>query len=227
MAEPIISVQNLCASYGKIPVLKNVSLGIERGSLVGLCGPNGAGKSSFLKLCLGMMKPRSGTIRVMGKTPSAHSFRKTLFRIAYVPQNTAGGTLPVTVREAVAMGRYGIRGQARTRKSETALVERAMEEAGVAQLAERLVRELSGGQTQRVAIARALARQAELLLLDEPTASLDGQGQRQLLRVVNKLSEEKKITVLMISHNEETLEGCSVMYRFENGTATETKKESR
>jgi ABC-type Mn2+/Zn2+ transport system ATPase subunit len=226
--ETIISAQNITASYGNIPVLKNLSLNIERGSRVGLCGPNGAGKSSFLKLCLGIIKPRSGTIQVMGKTPSAYSFRKTLFRIAYVPQNTAGGTLPVTVREAVTMGRYGIRGANRKqRKPETELIEQAMEEAGVAQLAARLVQELSGGQTQRVAIARALAREAELLLLDEPTASLDSEGQKDLLHIVNKLSKEKKITALVISHNAETLEDCPVIYRFEDGMATEIKKESQ
>jgi ABC-type Mn2+/Zn2+ transport system ATPase subunit len=224
--ETIISAQNITASYGKIPVLKNFSLNIERGSRVGLCGPNGAGKSSFLKLCLGIIKPRSGTIKVMGKTPSAYAFRKTLFRIAYVPQNTVGGTLPVTVREAVAMGRYGMSNR-RQRKAETELIEQAMEEAGVARLAERLVQELSGGQTQRVAIARALAREAELLLLDEPTASLDSEGQKDLLCIVNKLSKEKKITTLMISHNAETLEDCPVIYQFENGMAQEIKKESR
>lgn len=224
-AEPIINAQNLCASYGRISVLENFNLTVERGAFVGLCGPNGAGKSSFLKLCLGIIKPCSGTINVMGGRPSAFSFRKTLFRIAYVPQSTAGGTLPVTVREAVAMGRYGIKtpGNKKNKKTEKELIEQALEATGVAHLAARPVRELSGGQTQRVAIARALAREAELLLLDEPTASLDEEGQKDLLRIVNKLWKEKNITALVISHNSETLEDCPVVYRFENRTAEKLK----
>jgi ABC-type Mn2+/Zn2+ transport system ATPase subunit len=98
-----------------------------------------------------------------------------------------------------------------------------MERAGVSQLSGCLVQELSGGQTQRVAIARALSRDAELLLLDEPTASLDVEGQKDLLRIVKELWKEKNITALVISHNSETLKDCSVVYRFNNRTVEKIK----
>jgi ABC-type Mn2+/Zn2+ transport system ATPase subunit len=184
----IISARNLCVGYGKIQVLRNLSLEIEEGSLTGFCGPNGAGKSSFLKVCLGMLRPFRGEIRVMGEDPAALNFRKNLFRIGYVPQNTIGGSIPATVKEAVLMGRYGRTGLLRPLgRRDRELAFSAMAAAGVADLADRRVRDLSGGQTQRVAIARALAMEAELLLLDEPTASLDGEGQESLLETVQSL----------------------------------------
>jgi ABC-type Mn2+/Zn2+ transport system ATPase subunit len=220
MTEPLVAARNLSAGYGKLMALRDLSLDIHRGSITGLCGPNGAGKSTFLKLCLGMIRPRGGSLSVMGSRPGAPGFRKILLRIGYVPQNTAGGSLPTTVREAVSMGRYGMAGFCRPLSGrDKELVEAAMEAAGVADLAKRRVQELSGGQTQRVAIARSLAMEPELLLLDEPTSNLDTEGRSDLLRIIRDRQEYRHITVIIVSHDEETIAGCVERYRFGGGGA--------
>jgi ABC-type Mn2+/Zn2+ transport system ATPase subunit len=234
MAELVVTARNVSAGYGKLTALRDLSLDITKGSITGLCGPNGAGKSTFLKLCLGMIRPRGGSISVMGSRPGSPGFRQTLLRIGYVPQNTAGGSLPTTVREAVSMGRYGMAGFCRPLSGQDrSLVEAAMEAAGVADLAKRRVQELSGGQTQRVAIARALAMEPELLMLDEPTSNLDTGGRADLLRIIRERQEYRHITVIIVSHDEEAIAGCAEMYRFGEGraermapTATETAEHS-
>jgi ABC-type Mn2+/Zn2+ transport system ATPase subunit len=218
--EPVVTARNVSAGYGRLTALRELSLDINRGSITALCGPNGAGKSTFLKLCLGMIRPREGSISVMGDRPGAPGFRKTLLRIGYVPQNTAGGSLPTTVREAVSMGRYGMAGFCRPLSGrDKELVEAAMEAAGVADLAKRLVQELSGGQTQRVALARSLAMEPELLMLDEPTSNLDAEGRTDLLRIIRDRQEYRHITVIIVSHDEQTISGCADRYRFNEGRA--------
>jgi ABC-type Mn2+/Zn2+ transport system ATPase subunit len=216
--EPVIEARNITAGYGRLTVLRDVSLRIEKGSSTAFCGPNGAGKSTFLKLCLGILRPWEGAISVMGGRPGSPAFRRTLLRMGYVPQNTAGGSLPTTVREAVSMGRYGMAGFCRPlSRRDKALVDAAMEAAGVTELAKRRVQELSGGQTQRVAIARSLAMEPELLMLDEPTSNLDTEGRIDLLRIIQDRQEYKHITVLIVSHDDDTLSGCRDRYRFTGG----------
>jgi ABC-type Mn2+/Zn2+ transport system ATPase subunit len=220
MTEPLVTARNVSAGYGRLTALRDLSLDIKKGSIAALCGPNGAGKSTFLKLCLGMIRPRSGSISVMGSRPGSPGFRKILLRIGYVPQNTAGGSLPTTVREAVSMGRYGMAGFCRPlSKRDREPVEAAMEAAGVADLAKRSVQELSGGQTQRVAIARALAMEPELLMLDEPTSNLDTDGRSDLLGIIRDRQEYRHITVIIVSHDEETIAGSADRYRFVEGRA--------
>ncbi|MDR1249512.1 MAG: metal ABC transporter ATP-binding protein [Treponema sp.] len=220
MMEQAIKARNINAVYGRLTALEDVSLDIPKGGVTGLCGSNGAGKSTFLKLCLGMIRPRRGSISVLGDRPGYPGFRRTLLRIGYVPQNTAGGSLPTTVREAVSMGRYGMAGFCRPLSPrDKDLVEAALETAGVADLAKRRVQELSGGQTQRVAIARALAMEPELLLLDEPTSNLDSGGRADLLRILRERQEYRHITVIIVSHDEETVSGCADRYRFSEGRA--------
>jgi ABC-type Mn2+/Zn2+ transport system ATPase subunit len=214
----IIRARALSAGYGGNAVLKDLSLTVEAGSVTGFCGPNGAGKSTFVKLCLGMLRPLSGSLTVMGKEPWGREGRKLRLRMGYVPQNASGGALPVTVRDAVAMGLYGRLGFFRplTRRHRI-LVEEAMESCGIAGLAEKRVQEISGGQAQRTAIARALVMDAEILLLDEPTSSLDAEGRLDLLRILRERS--RGITVLLVSHDEEALGGCGAVYRFGGGGA--------
>ncbi|MDR1909124.1 MAG: ATP-binding cassette domain-containing protein [Spirochaetaceae bacterium] len=216
-----IQARNVTAGYGKRAVLRELSLDIERGSITALCGPNGAGKSTFLKLCLGLLRLREGSLSVLGGAPGLRGFRGTLLRIGYVPQNTAGGALPVSVRDAVAMGRYGRAGLGRPlRGRDWEKVDEAMEAAGIGALAQRPVQELSGGQTQRVALARSLAMEAELLLLDEPTSNLDAGGRAELLRIIREQQALKGLTAVVVSHDEGTIAGCGRIYRFQEGGAS-------
>jgi ABC-type Mn2+/Zn2+ transport system ATPase subunit len=217
----IIVAERLSAGYGKNIVLKNVSMSIDGGSITGFCGPNGAGKSTFIKLCLGMLRPAAGSISVFGGKPWRGEGRKLRLRMGYVPQNAVGGNLPVSVRDSVSMGLYGKLGFFRGLSRQNRLyVEQAMEACGIAHLAKKRVQELSGGQAQRAAIARALALDAELLLLDEPSSSLDMEGRTGLLRIIKERREYRHITVLIVSHDEAALNECGAMYRFNEGRVT-------
>jgi ABC-type Mn2+/Zn2+ transport system ATPase subunit len=220
-ADGIITAEGLFAGYGKNIVLRDVSLSIQAGSLTGIYGPNGAGKSTFVKLCLGMLRPALGSISVLGGSPWGRGGRKFRLRIGYVPQKTSGGSLPLTVRDSVGMGLYGKLGFFRfLSKRDRLSVEQAMEACGISLLAENLVRELSGGQAQRAAIARALVLDAEVLLLDEPTSSLDAEGRMELLRIIKERREYRHITALIVSHDEAALGECGAMYRFNEGRVT-------
>jgi ABC-type Mn2+/Zn2+ transport system ATPase subunit len=215
MGEPVIRARNLCAGYGKTRVFEGLSLHIEEGSLTGLCGPNGAGKSTFLKLCLGLLCPRSGSLTVLGTVPGKPGFRRTLPRIGYVPQDIRGGALPATVREAVTMGRYGKAGFLRPLSyRDRTLVEEALEAAGLSALADNQVRELSGGQAQRAAIARALVMEPDILLLDEPGANLDPEGRLEIVRLIRSRQASRHLTAVIVSHSAETLSACGILYRF-------------
>jgi ABC-type Mn2+/Zn2+ transport system ATPase subunit len=135
--------------------------------------------------------------------------------MGYVPQNTAGGSLPVIVRDAVTMGLYGKPGFFRPLSPDDHLrVEQIMKTCDIGHLAAKRVQELSGGQIQRVAIARALVMDAEMLLLDEPASNLDTEGRIELLRVIKERQEYRHITVLIVSHDEEALNECGIVYRF-------------
>jgi ABC-type Mn2+/Zn2+ transport system ATPase subunit len=220
-----VAAQGLAAGYGKNIVLRDVSLAVPAGSITGLSGPNGAGKSTFIKICLGMIRPRNGSITVIGGVPWGKEGRKLRLRMGYVPQNTAGGSLPVIVRDAVSMGLYGRPGFFRPIPPADRLrVEQVMDACGIAHLASKRIQELSGGQTQRVAIARALVMDAEILLLDEPASNLDAEGHIELLRIIKERQEYRHITVLIVSHDEETLDECGMIYCFNDGRVTEVIK---
>jgi len=210
--------QNVVVQYGDALALRDVSLAVKRGEMVGLFGANGAGKSTFLKAAIGLVPLRAGTIAVCGVAVTSRAFAQTRTRIGYVPQKMPNGRFPITVREAVAMGRYGLVGVGRALSAhDHARVDDALVAMGVTSLADRLAHNLSGGQAQRVGIARALAQQPELLLLDEPTASLDHQGQLELAQQIQMLNRERGITVVIVSHTREIARLCQRLYLFEAG----------
>lgn len=168
-----VRLTDLTVGYGGPPVLDGVDLEIPRGAFTALIGGNGSGKSTLLKTMLGMLRPSRGEVRIDGQPPAA-----LRGRIGYMPQSSAvDWSFPVTVREVVEMGRYRFNWRRRLRRGPLAdpngAIGRAMETMAIADLAKREIAELSGGQQKRVLIARALAREPDLLLLDEPAASLD------------------------------------------------------
>lgn len=199
MVEPVIVIEDLHFSFEDLPILEKVSLTVERGDFLAVLGPNGGGKSTLLKLLLGLIKPDSGTIRVLGQKPGQAGGR-----IGYLPQHTHVSTsFPITVLEAVHMGTVqpglrGIAGLARTPR-EIDKARKALERVNMLDYAQRGIAELSGGQKQRVFIARALVSDPELLLLDEPTASVDSAGRNSLFSLLTELNKE--MTVIMVSHD--------------------------
>lgn len=195
-AGPAIELVDMGFRYDGNVVLERVNLRVDRGEFIAIIGPNGGGKSTLLKLILGVLKPRTGTLRVLDEPPGAR-----LDRVGYVPQhsNLQPG-FPATVLDVVLMGldfrgRFGFRVTAEERRR----AERAMDATGVLDLARRRIDSLSGGQRQRVLVARSLLNDPELLILDEPTANIDPYGKQCLVEMFAEL--EGRTTVVMVSHD--------------------------
>ncbi len=196
MSAPALELEHVWLARQGQPLLCDVSLRVERGEFVALLGPNGSGKTTLLHLLLGRLAPQRGNVRVLGQTPQA-----ARGRVGYVPQHVHFDLdFPIRVIDVVLMGRLargrlGIRFGARDR----AIAQAVLERMEIAPLARRPIGQLSSGERQRVLIARALAAEPELLLLDEPTASLDERIGRDFHELLEELLRE--ITVVMVSHD--------------------------
>jgi zinc transport system ATP-binding protein len=198
MNDPAVDIENLAFSYNGRPALAGVNLRVERGAFMAVIGPNGGGKTTLVKLMLGLLQPDAGNIRVLGERPP-RAFR----RIGYVPQHThARAGFPITVLDTALMGvdrsRQGLFGRSRAARDKAL---EALARVNMSEHAARLFGELSGGQKQRVLIARALAADAELLLLDEPTASIDPHGSFCFFDFLCKMGEARKLTTVAVSHD--------------------------
>lgn len=194
--DSVISVRKLNFAYSGANVLSDVSLDIDQGDYVGVIGPNGGGKTTFLKLVLGILKPASGTLSVLGCPP--HEARK-FGRIGYVPQRATQleRRFPATVSEVVRSGLTAVPASQRQKDS----VEKAMESTGVTDLKSKLIHELSGGQCQRVFIARCLTANPRILLLDEPVAGVDTPSKDRFYDLLKKLNTENGITIVFVTHD--------------------------
>jgi iron complex transport system ATP-binding protein len=170
VTEPAVRLRDVVVAYDGHIALRVDHLDVPRGAITAVIGPNGAGKSTLLGAITGLVRPRRGTIRVLGDGQRA---RRNA--IAYVLQDSVPNeVVPITVREVVTMGRYATSGIVRPlRRADRDAVDRAMARVDVADLARRHLRELSAGQRQRVYVAQGLAQDGDLLLLDEPAAGLD------------------------------------------------------
>lgn len=187
---------------GGAPVLNDLSLAIPRGSILGIVGPNGAGKSTLLHLLSGALQPTAGETRLAGRRLAEWPRRDAARRIAVVPQ-TEPFHFAWRVRDIVMMGRTpwltGL--LAAERPADHEAVDRALDLVDMTTLADRPITQLSGGERQMVLVARALAQEAEILLLDEPTASLDLAHQQQLFRLLMRQHAERGITVVVVTHD--------------------------
>ncbi|WP_449244146.1 metal ABC transporter ATP-binding protein [Desulfobacca acetoxidans] len=201
MTEVAIQIRALSVRYNHRFILEDISLEIKTGSFVGVLGPNGSGKSTFIKVILGLIKPTTGKVLVFGETPDR--LRRSKHLVGYLPQRPLSNpTFPVSVLDVVLMGRYGLLGLGRRparRDKEIALS--ILEQVGMASRANAAIGELSGGEQQRVFIARALSVEPSLLILDEPTISLDACAQDELYDLIHRLQEQMELTVIMVSHD--------------------------
>jgi len=192
-----VEVESLTVHYDKVPVLWEVSFEVPQGGLIGIIGPNGAGKSTLIKTLLGLHKPVSGTVRLLG-----HRFQDVQSRVAYVPQRTSiDWTFPISVLEVVVMGRYGKLGLLKwVKRKDKMAAYHALEKVGMHEYADRQISELSGGQQQRVFLARALLQEADLYFMDEPFAGVDMATEEALLELMSGLKKEGK-TLLIVHHD--------------------------
>jgi iron complex transport system ATP-binding protein len=200
-----LELAEVSVEFGGVRVLDRVTLSVGGGEWLGLIGPNGAGKTSLLR-AVARLVPHTGSIMLRGERLDRLGRRATARRIAVVPQNPA--TPPdLTVVEYVLLGRTPyIPYAGGPGRGDLAAVERALATLELAAFAERPLGSLSGGERQRVVLARALAQDAPLLLLDEPTSSLDVGRQQQALELVESLRREHELTVVSATH-ELTLAG--------------------
>lgn len=196
----MLCIENLEFWYKRnIPVLRDISFTASQGDILCLLGPNGTGKTTLLRCVLGLQRPKSGRISLNGEDLTCLSSKKRAQTMAYVPQSSAL-SFPYLVREVVLMGRlshiHNVTGHSRADKR---IVMECLEKLQIAHLAHRSFQELSGGERQMVLVARALAQQSSLLIMDEPTASLDYSNQVKILKAIRFLAEQG-YTILMTSH---------------------------
>jgi zinc transport system ATP-binding protein len=188
-----IEIHGLSFDYSGVPILKHIDLEVPEGEFIGLVGPNGGGKSTLLKIILGLLTPSAGRVCVLGKSPEA-----ARQRIGYVPQYPPfPRDFPISVEDTVLLGRTRRLGPLTRDDREAA--SRAMNEARVANLRQRPIASLSGGQLQRTLVARALVSDPELLLLDEPTANIDLRGEEEIFDLLRQLNE--RMTIVVVSHD--------------------------
>jgi len=196
-----IDATRISYSYGNFPILENLSFSVPKGDFFIIIGPNGSGKTTLMKVISGLLKHQKGNLEILDR-PIQKYTRKALARtIALVPQ-TVSVDFPFTVMEVVLMGRsphLGMLGLEKKKDLEAA--KQALAFTGVSHLAHRKMDQLSGGEQQRTFIARAICQDPQIMLLDEPTASLDLAHQSRVMDLMEKLKKEKGITIVMVSHD--------------------------
>ena len=181
--------------------LAGVSLAVAAGEFVALLGPNGSGKTTLVRVALGLHVPRTGSAAVLGR-PAGEWPRQALARVVGVVPQREDNLFPQRVRETVRLGRYPHLGAWTAERAEDrAAVERALERCDVQGLADRWLWALSGGEYQRVRIARALAQEPQLLVLDEPTASLDLRHEMELFELVRGLVDGQGLAAVLVTHD--------------------------
>jgi len=199
--DPILSVKDLCFSYGTLEVLCEVNFAVQKGDYIGLVGPNGSGKTTVIRIVLGLMQPDKGAVSLFGTSPSAFGDRH---KIGYLPQKMTNFNpfFPATVKEIVSLGLFSKRRfPKRIAKDDEALINEAMALTDVLDIKDAMIGELSGGQQQRVLVARAIVNKPELLILDEPTTALDPEAREKFFQVLHDLNLRKNVTVILVTHD--------------------------
>jgi iron complex transport system ATP-binding protein len=198
---PAITTTNLSHSFGKRNVLRQLSFSVDKGIFFVIIGPNGSGKTTLMKLMAGIFKLQQGQVEILGRSNRRYTPRALARTIAFVPQRLPLD-LPFTVGETVLLGRAPYQGRLGIEsKKDLEIAKQAMQFTEVDHLAGATIAQLSGGEQQRVFIARAICQEPEIMLLDEPTTSLDLAHQVKVMDLMEKLKQEKAITVIMVSHD--------------------------
>lgn len=192
-----IEIKNLNVCYGNHTALRDISFSVGEGEYLGIMGPNGSGKSTLLKAILGLVPTQSGEIRIFGNT-----IRDNKKILGYVPQfSDLDRSFPISVREVVLTSKLkgGLHPFFRFSKEQRKEAEKSLDAVGLSGYSDRSISQLSGGEMQRLLIARALAAGPSVLLLDEPTASVDPKSREKIYSLLAELS--KKITIVMVTHD--------------------------
>lgn len=193
-------IQNIWFRYSSTWTLKDITFTTRTGEMIGLIGPNGSGKSTLLRLIAGILQPERGEIYLRDLPLSSYKEQELAKIVAFVPQETTF-LFPYTVGEIVMMGRTPhMKGFFETIK-DVEIVRQAMAFTSINHLSDRPITNISGGEKQRTIIARAIAQDTEILLLDEPTISLDIGYEVEILNLIRNLQREKGLTIIMATHD--------------------------
>lgn len=193
-----LEIKNLSVAYNGRSALEGITFSVPKGAMLGVVGPNGGGKSTLLKAMLGLVRPQTGTVEILGRWVD----RRVRKFVGYVPQREdVDWNFPVSAFDVAMMGRVpSMRPFCRPTARDRELVWEALKTAGMERLADTPIGGLSGGQQQRVFLARALAQEAQVLLLDEPVSGVDAPSQHEIFDLLHRLQGEGK-TVVVTTHD--------------------------
>jgi ABC-type Mn2+/Zn2+ transport system ATPase subunit len=197
-----IDIEDLRVQRDGTEVLRGLSLSVACGERLIVAGPNGAGKTTLLKAILGMVKTSGGRIQVLGDNVGTRAWARGRRRVGYVNQESVHVDFPVSGREVVEIGTCTLR---LSRSEKRRRIEEAMAAVGCTHLQGRMYARLSGGEKQKLSLARCLCQDPQLLLLDEPTSSLDPRSRSELMALLNELNERRRLTLVMVSHDAQVL----------------------
>lgn len=195
--ETALHIDNLSVYYGEEVALSNVCLDVAHGEMLGIIGPNGGGKSTLLKAILGLVEPATGSVHIYGQEPG-----KNHAAVGFVPQFAVmDRRFPISVFEVVLTGRLkpGLSLFRKYSEEDKEIAAAQLKRVGIEHLAKRQISELSGGEFQRLLIARALAVEPKLLLLDEPTASVDANSRNQIYQLLREVNAD--MTIILVTHD--------------------------
>ena len=196
----VLAAKDVSVRLGGNPILKSVSFEARAGEVAGLIGPNGAGKSTLLRVLAGLLRPESGAVQIEDEPLKGLNSAQRARRIAFMPQHDA--THPFTAIETVLMGRYAHLGRFELEgRQDREIALNAMARTDTAQFENRQLDRLSGGERQRVILARALAQQAGVILLDEPSASLDLRHRLSIMETLREEVATRQVAVVVALHD--------------------------
>jgi zinc transport system ATP-binding protein len=199
--QEVVSIKNVSYSYGHSSssfALDNISFSVNQGDILGMIGPNGAGKSTLFRCILGLVDDYRGEITIF--SDNIKTSKKSLQNIGYTPQQRViDQSLPGTVQEIISLGIVGRNNKPTSKQDEEVIS--AIKTVELEDLKDRRIGELSGGQQQRVLITKALVNYAKLLILDEPTTSVDIETQNKFYSLLKTLNQKNEVTIIWSSHD--------------------------
>ena len=215
MAQACIYAEGINVAIDGHPILQDLSFRVECGERVIVAGPNGSGKTTLLKVILGLQKWGTGALRVLGAPVGTREWSRRRRKVGYVNQEAVSVDFPFSGREVVEIGVCTL---PLPRPEKDRRVQEAMQVIGCAHLQRRMYARLSGGEKQKLSIARCLCQDPSILLLDEPTSSLDPHSRREVMDILRNLNETRGLTVVLVSHDSEVLaENAWRIERMEGG----------
>jgi len=198
--EEILNVEDLSVHRLGSQIIRDISLSITCGEFVGIVGPNGGGKSTLVLTILGILKPKTGSVKIYDQLPLS---KEIIGKVGWVPQTASElpTNVQITVREFIQLGTLSTKSIFGISRKERETVDKIISIVGLEDCANKRITKLSGGQRQRAAIGKALASEADLILMDEPMVGVDRESRNSIMKLLDDLCHEQNKTIVMISHD--------------------------